>query len=180
MHLMSKYPPIPSIVSLQVNTPVLSLDDRFIFMPWQVNQKPVRLLTFDANTYEKLSNITVGKPDFDFGTSLVFIDSPEPDNPACAHVFVINSIPHGVGDGNGQAEIQAYRLTSNGIDGDGIWPARKTIAKFTGYSPPGTSGYINSEGQLTLFFNQPVKYDNKPADNTRNNANYIGYSIKRG
>ena len=44
----------------QVNAPALSSDDRFIFMPWQINQGPVQLLSFDASTYQLLSNVTAG------------------------------------------------------------------------------------------------------------------------
>ena len=146
-------------------------------MPWNVNNGAVRLLSFDADTYQLLSNSSVGPgKEYDFGTSLVFIDDPTPANPDCVHVFLINSLPHGAGDGNGQAQLMAYEITDQGI-GDHIWPKRLTLAKFTGYSPPGSSGYINSKGQLTVFFNQPVKYEANPNDKDRNNANYIGFTI---
>lgn len=144
-------------------------------MPWQINQGKVRLLTFDANTYQLLSNSSTGPgKDFDFGTSLSFIDSAHPTDSACAHVFMINQLPHGAGDGNGQAEIMAYRLTDTGI-GEAIWPSRQLLVKFTGYSPPGSASYVNSRGQLTVFFNQPTKYEG--TDKTKDNANYIGFQL---
>lgn len=171
--------PLPN----QVNTPALSLDGRFIFMPWYVNQGQVRALSFDANTYQLLSNSSVNPGNgvndkFDFGTSLLFVDSVQPNEPACGHIFLVNSIPHGgPGGGNGYAEIMAYRLTDQGIQ-EPIWPSRLPLVTFSGFSPPGTSGYVNGNGQLTLFFNQPVKYTQTADVKNRDNANYIGFRIQ--
>lgn len=146
-------------------------------MPWYVNQGSVRLLSFDTQTYQLLSNSSVGPgKKFDFGTSLTFIDSVQPDDPACAHIFLVNSIPHGGQGGNGQAEIMAYRLTDQGIQ-EHIYSSRLPLVKFSGYSPPGTSGYVNNNGQLTLFFNQPVKFEGTSDVKNRDNANYIGFRI---
>jgi hypothetical protein len=163
----------------QVNTPTLSLDDRFVFMPWNVGYGgDVFLLSFDANTYQLLSNSSAnipGEKKFDFGTSLVFVDTPPSANPACDHVFMINSLPHGEHP-NGQAELMAFERTDSGI-GPIIWPERLDLADFTGFSPPGSSVHINSLNQLTVFFNQPVEYTPDKTDGDKNNANYIGFEI---
>lgn len=147
-------------------------------MPWNENNGPVWLLTFDVNTYQLLSNSSAAPPgaeDFDFGTSLVFVDTPPSANPACDHVFMINSLPHG-DHPNGQAELMAFKRTNTGI-GQTIWPERLELAEFNDFSPPGSSVHINSLNQFTVFFNQPVKYIPNKNDKRRNNANYIGFEI---
>lgn len=183
--LISFWSPLDNLLPshLQVNTPTLLLDDRFVFMPWNVDNGDVFLLSFDANTYQLLSNQSAalpGKKKFDFGTSLVFVDTPPSANPACDHVFMINSLPHGEHP-NGQAELMAFGRTDSGI-GQHIWPARLDLADFSGFSPPGSSVHINSLNQFTVFFNQPVEYTLKPGETeldkkSKDNANYIGFEI---
>ena len=118
---------------------------------------------------------------WDFGTSIGFLQGP-PGASGCGILYMITSMPHGTGSGNGNAWVDAYRVGPNGVLPDGwLMPTLNAdgknlgveIVAFNNYAPPGMTGYVNSRGQLVLSYNQQA--DGKSGEPA--NAQTVGYNL---